>query len=40
MKKLKCHCGSFEAEIIIEKLSKILSAIVQFVKEKEQLCLW
>ena len=34
MKKLKCHCGSFEAEIIIEKLSKILRCNCSICKRK------
>ena len=45
MKKLKCHCGSIEAEIIIENLNKFLrcncslcrrkGAIMSIVKNQE-----
>ena len=36
MKKLKCHCGLVEADIKVAEISKLLGAIAQFVKEKEQ----
>ena len=34
MKKLKCHCGQFEAEINIDKLDKILRCNCSICKRK------
>ena len=39
MKKLSCHCGQVQIEINVENFENYCDAIVQFAKEKVQLCL-
>jgi hypothetical protein len=41
MKKLKCHCGSVEAEINVDgDLEKIVKCNCSLCKRRGQLCRW